>query len=73
MWINARTGKGWNDAEESAFETTMAAGKLERMEAIRLYRRMGGDLKKALQYANSQSGDRSKHDAGLMKARAARH
>lgn len=52
MWTNPQTGKGWTDEEEAAFSAIMEAGKMERLPAIRLYRRLRGDLKKALRYAN---------------------
>ena len=55
MWVNPRTGKGWTDEEERAFAQLMAAGGLERMEAIRLYRRFKCDLKRALQYATGRN------------------
>jgi len=40
----------WTDEEEQAFATLMATG-LERLAAIRLFRRMKGDLKKAMRHA----------------------
>jgi hypothetical protein len=74
----------WTDSEEAAFVQLMAAGKLERMAAIRLYRRCKDDLVKALQIAREIYGvsdakttayetTRSARVAGLVKARAARH
>jgi hypothetical protein len=51
MWINPKTDKSWTDEEECAFAEIMAAGKLERLTAIRLYRRFKGDLQKALKSA----------------------
>ena len=42
----------WTDEEEQAFAELMAAG-LERLAAIRLYRRMEGDLKKAMKHAKA--------------------
>jgi len=51
IWINPNTGKGWTDEEECAFAEIMAAGKLERLPAIRLYRRFKGDLGKAVKCA----------------------
>lgn len=59
MWVNPRTGKGWNDEEEAAFAALQEAGRLKRLEAIRLYRRMGCDLAKALKYARQMSDGRS--------------
>jgi hypothetical protein len=46
--------KGWTDEEESAFEKIMAAAGLQRMAAIRLYRRFNGDLDRALKYARER-------------------
>ena len=51
--MNAK-GKGWTDEEEVAFAQIMEAGGLERLPAIRLYRRLGSDLKRALKYAESR-------------------
>jgi len=48
---NPRTGKGWTYEEEKAFAEIMAAGGLERLPAIRLYRRFKGSLTKSLKYA----------------------
>lgn len=72
MWLNPKTGKGWSDAEEADFAQLMAAGNLERLPAIRLYRRMKCDLQKALKYARERAVDHRKQDAGLAKARAAK-
>lgn len=55
MWINPNTGKGWTDAEEAAFAQIMAAGRLERLPAIRLYRRCRCALNRALQIASESS------------------
>jgi hypothetical protein len=54
MWTNPRTGKGWTDEEESSFLQVIAAGSIKRMEAIRLYRRMKADLKRALTHARER-------------------
>lgn len=50
MWMNPKTGKGWTDQEEAVFAQIMACW-LERLPAIRLYRRCGTDLGKAVRYA----------------------
>jgi hypothetical protein len=42
----------WTDEEEQALARLMATG-LERLAAIRLFRRMKGDLKKALKHAKA--------------------
>ncbi len=67
MWTNPRTRKCWSDEEESAFEQLMEVGGLERLDAIRLFRRFRGDLRRALKYAKGRS--EPKRDAGLIKAR----
>jgi hypothetical protein len=72
----------WTTTEETAFQQIAQAGQLERLPAIRLYRRFRGDLSKALHIAKTvygmsdeqrQSYERSKaaRVAGLVKARAA--
>lgn len=55
MWINPNTGRGWTDEEERAFARIMATGQMERMSAIRLYRRCRGNLAKALKYATESA------------------
>jgi hypothetical protein len=42
----------WTAEEEQAVAALMAAGGLKRPAAIRLFRRMKGDLKKALKHAS---------------------
>jgi hypothetical protein len=44
---------GWAVAEELAFDELMSAGNLERLPAIRLFRRCGGDLKRAVEIARA--------------------
>jgi hypothetical protein len=58
----------WTDEEEAAFAKLMATG-LERMEAIRMYRRFKGDLKRALKYAKERS---EVSTAGRFKGRLQR-
>ena len=41
----------WTDDEEAAFAEIMAAGGIERLPAIRLWKRFHRDLKKALRHA----------------------
>jgi|HubBroStandDraft_6_1064221.scaffolds.fasta_scaffold00211_21 hypothetical protein len=38
----------WTPAEEGAFSQLMQAGRMKRMEAVRLYRRCKDNLKRAL-------------------------
>lgn len=45
---------GWTDSEESAFSELMALG-LGRLEAIRLFRRFRGGLRKAKKYARKRA------------------
>jgi hypothetical protein len=52
--LNPRTGKGWSDTEEHAFAAIMRVGLLERLPAIRLYRRSGNDFLKALKVAKQE-------------------
>jgi hypothetical protein len=51
MYRNAETGKGWTPDEESAFEQIARAGDIERLSAIRLWKRCRQDLTKALRLA----------------------
>jgi len=46
----------WSEAEERDFAKLMAVGHLQRLPAIRLYRRNGGDLKKALGRITANAG-----------------
>lgn len=73
----------WTHEEESAFKQIMGVGSLERLPAIRLYRRCKDDLTKALQIAKDYYGlsdaqktayeqSRAKRLAGLARARAAK-
>lgn len=70
MWINPKTGKGWTDDEEAAFAELMAAGRLERLPAIRLWKRFNRDLKKALKYAGGEP--MASRNASLVSARASK-
>lgn len=56
MWINPNTGLGWTGEEEAAFAAIMATGQLERLPAIRLYRRMRGNLNRALTLCRETAG-----------------
>ena len=47
---------GWTEVEEKAFKSIMEAGSLERMPAIRLYRRCLCDIDKALRIAKDCYG-----------------
>lgn len=75
--------KEWTAAEESAFRQIMTVSDLERLPAIRLYRRCKSNLAKALQIAKDCYGmsdtqktayeqNKAARIAGLVKARAAR-
>lgn len=44
---------GWTPEEEAAFARLMEVGRLERVPAIRLYRRCGGNLDRALRIAEA--------------------
>ncbi len=39
MDINPNTGKGWTDAQEATFAEIMAASRLNRIQAIQLWKR----------------------------------
>jgi hypothetical protein len=45
----------WTDAEEKAFSQLMAAGRLERLPAIRLFRRCKSRLEKAMPIATAEA------------------
>jgi hypothetical protein len=73
----------WTSEEESAFQQIMAVSDLERLPAIRLFRRCNDDLAKALKIAKEcyrMSNERRAvyektkvaRIAGLAKAREAR-
>ena len=49
--INPKTGKGWTDEEESAFTEIQKCSRLNRIEAIKLFRRFKGDVPRALAIA----------------------
>ena len=51
----ARRRLGWTSAEESAFAQIMQAGHLDRMRAVRLYRRCGEDLTRGLEIARAEA------------------
>ena len=53
MWINPNTDKGWTDEEEAAFARIQKCSRLNRIEAIQLYRRVNDDTVKALAIAKS--------------------
>lgn len=74
---------GWTPTEESAFRQIVAVTDLERLPAIRLYRRCKDNLAKALQIAKDCYGmsetqraayeqNKAARLAGLVKAREAR-
>ena len=69
MWINEKTGKGWSDEEEAAFAQLMEAGGMERLPAIRLYRRMDCNLEKALRHAKEQGELRHRTDQARKEKR----
>jgi head-tail adaptor len=71
--LNPNTGKGWTDAEERAFAEIMAASRLSRLEAIRLWKRCRKDTAKAVRLAkgNYPKPGEAKLSA-LRKAWAAR-
>jgi len=74
MWINPNTNKGWTDEEECALAEIMGARSLDRLSAIRLYRRFKGDLRKALKYACTSGNPelQANRQVALVKARRAR-
>jgi hypothetical protein len=45
----------WTPVEEDAFSQLMQAGRLKRLEAIRLYRRCKDNLKRALSIATANA------------------
>jgi hypothetical protein len=45
----------WNQSEEDAFLQLMTAGRITRLEAIRLFRRCRGGLDRALEIAKSEA------------------
>ena len=45
------TDKGWTDQEEAAFAKIQQASRLNRIEAIKLFRRFKGDVPRALAIA----------------------
>jgi hypothetical protein len=73
----ARTRLGcWTQDEEAAFAQLMRVGHFDRMSAIRLYRRSGSDLGKALAIAKAEApteGELARRKAAgeRLKARAA--
>lgn len=62
----------WTPEEESAFQKLMAAGHLERMPAIRLFRRCRCDLKKALALARTDAPAIARNKARAERTRATR-
>jgi hypothetical protein len=73
-FINSNTGKGWTDEEEHAFAEIMGASRLNRLPAIRLYRRFKGDLRRALKHACGSGNPalQASRQNALVKARGAR-
>ncbi len=53
MWINPKTGKGWTDGEEGIFANIQATSRLNRIQAIQLYRRVNSNAVKALEIAKN--------------------
>ncbi len=51
MYLNPETSKSWTPEEEAAFAKIMMTGDLERLPAIRLWKRCNKDLGKALPLA----------------------
>jgi hypothetical protein len=49
--INAKTDKGWTNAEESTFAEIMRVGRMARIPAIHLYKRCRCNSEKAVKYA----------------------
>jgi hypothetical protein len=45
----------WNQQDETAFAELMRVGRLERLPAIRLYRRCGDNLARALGVASAEA------------------
>ena len=84
MWLNAKTGKGWTDGEETTFADIMRIARMGRIAAIQLFRRCKSNHAKAVKLAAENYGlsdaqiagmERSKAArlAGLVKARESRH
>ena len=68
------TLQGWTAAEESAFAKVMQVGHLDRLPAIRLYRRTG-ELKRALVIAAAEAptdAELARHKAFGEKMKALR-
>jgi hypothetical protein len=55
MYLNPETDKGWTPDEESAFEQIARAGDIQRLPAIRLWRRCRQDLSRALRLAQENA------------------
>jgi len=49
--INPKTDKLWTKQEEAAFAQIQEASRLNRIEAIKLFRRFKGDVPRALAIA----------------------
>jgi hypothetical protein len=52
--INPKTGKGWSDAEENTFTEIQRVSRLNRIQAIQLFRRHKSDGAKALAVARRE-------------------
>ena len=70
-YVNPETGKGWTPEEEAAFAALMNAGGMQRLPAIRMYRRFGCDLEKALRYATG-GGTTTAEEAAYRRTKAKR-
>jgi hypothetical protein len=51
--LNGEKMQTWTPAEEDAFSQLMEVGRVKRMEAVRLYRRCGDNLKRTLGIATA--------------------
>ena len=58
----------WTKSEEQGFSEIMKAGNMERLPAIRLFRRVGGDIARALQIAKRGLSDSQIADYEKTKA-----
>lgn len=51
MWINERTGKGWDDSEEQPLAEIMSVSRLDRIQSIQLWKRCAKNVEKAVDLA----------------------